>query len=70
MFQLETPTAGYAVVNVAGSYTIGRQHYAHIFTFNAFNLTDRLYRNHVSFIKDLVPEVGRGIRFGYTVRFF
>ena len=67
---LETPTAGYGIINVAGSYTIGGQHFAHIFTVNAYNLTDRLYRNHVSFIKDLVPEIGRGIRFGYTVRFF
>jgi iron complex outermembrane receptor protein len=70
IFPLETRTAGYGIFNVAGSYTIGRQHYAQIFTFNAYNLTDRLYRNHVSFIKELVPEIGRGIRFGYTVRFF
>ena len=70
IFPLETRTAGYGIFNIAGSYTIGRQHVAHIFTFNAYNLTDRLYRNHVSFIKDLVPEIGRGIRFGYTVRFF
>ncbi len=70
VFPLEVPTAGYGILNVAGSYTIGRQHYAHIFSFNAYNLTDKLYRNHVSFIKELVPEIGRGIRFGYTIRFF
>ena len=70
VFPLETRTAGYGIFNVTGSYTIGRQHFAHIFTFNAYNLTDRLYRNHVSFIKELVPEIGRGVRFGYTVRFF
>lgn len=70
IFPLETRTAGYGIVNVAASYTIGRQHQAHIFSLNAYNLTDRLYRNHVSFIKDLVPEIGRGIRFGYTFRFF
>ncbi len=67
---LETRTAGYGLFNIAGTYTIGRQHHAHIFSVNAYNLTDRLYRNHVSFIKDLMPEIGRGIRFGYTVRFF
>jgi len=67
---LETRTAGYGIVNVAGSYTIGRQHTAHIFSFNAYNLTDRLYRNHLSFIKELTPEIGRGVRFGYTIRFF
>ncbi len=67
---LETPTAGYGIFNVSGSYTIARQHFAHIFTFNAYNLTDRLYRNHLSYIKQFAPEIGRGIRFGYTVRFF
>ncbi len=67
---LETPTAGYGIVNVSGSYTIARQHFAHIFTFNAYNLTDKLYRNHLSFIKQFAPEIGRGIRVGYTVRFF
>jgi iron complex outermembrane receptor protein len=70
VFPLERRTAGYGIINVAASYTIGRQHSAHIFTLNAYNLTDRLYRNHLSFIKELVPEIGRGIRFGYTIRFF
>jgi len=70
VFPLETRTAGYGIVNVAASYTIGRQHFAHIFTVNAYNLTDKLYRNHLSFVKNLVPEIGRGVRFGYTVRFF
>lgn len=69
-FPLETRTAGYGLFNVAGSYTIGRDHYAHIFTFNAYNLTDRLYRNHLSLVKELMPEIGRGIRVGYTFRFF
>lgn len=67
---LETQTDGYGLLNIAGSYTIGRQHHAHIFSVNAYNLTNKLYRNHLSFVKDLVPEIGRGIRFGYTVRFF
>lgn len=70
LFPLETPTSGYGVVNVGGSYTIGKQHLAHVFTFNAYNLTDKLYRNHTSFIKDLTPEIGRGIRVGYTIRVF
>lgn len=69
-FPLETRTAGYGIVNVAASYTIGKQHQAHIFSVNAYNLTDKLYRNHLSFVKDLMPEIGRGIRFGYTLRFF
>jgi iron complex outermembrane receptor protein len=70
IFTIETPTAGYTVFNLAGSYLIARQHTAHIITFNAFNLGDRVYRNHLSFIKDFAPEMGRGVRVTYTVRFF
>jgi len=70
VYPLETPTAGYGLFNVGASYTIGKQHVAHIFSMNAFNLTNKLYRNHTNFVKDLVPEMGRGVRFGYTVRFF
>jgi iron complex outermembrane receptor protein len=37
---------------------------------NGFNLGDKLYFNHLSFIKNFAPEIGRGVRFTYTVRFF
>jgi iron complex outermembrane receptor protein len=70
LFPTETRTGGYTVFNAVASYTHSRQHFAHIFSVNAFNLGDRLYRNHLSFIKDLAPEIGRGVRLTYTVRFF
>ena len=70
VFPTETRTAGYGVFNVLGSYTIARPHFAHIFSVNAFNLGDKLYRNHLSFIKELAPEIGRGVRFTYSVRYF
>jgi iron complex outermembrane receptor protein len=69
-FPGETETAGYAVFNIKASYTVTRGHFVHQFAVNTFNLGDRLYRNHSSFIKDLAPEIGRGIRFTYRVRFF
>ncbi|HKO42116.1 MAG TPA: TonB-dependent receptor [Pyrinomonadaceae bacterium] len=70
LFPLETRTAGYAVFGLSGSYLIARGHAAHIISFNAFNLADRLYRNHLSFIKEFAPEMGRGLRVTYTLRFF
>jgi iron complex outermembrane receptor protein len=70
LFSTETRTPGYAVFNVIASYSIPHQHYAHIFSVNAFNLGDRLYRNHLSFIKEFAPEIGRGVRASYTIRFF
>ena len=69
-FSGETRTPGYAVVGLKVSYTIPQQHFAHQLSVNVFNIGDRLYRNHSSFIKDLAPEIGRGVRVTYAVRFF
>lgn len=70
LFPTETRTAGYTVINMTASYTIARQHLAQIISLGSFNLGDRLYRNHLSFIKDFAPEIGRGVRLSYTLRFF
>ncbi len=69
-FTDETTTPGYSVMNLKASYTYARPHAAHQFSVTVFNMGDRLYRNHSSFIKDLAPELGRGVRVSYTVRFF
>jgi iron complex outermembrane recepter protein len=70
LFPLETRTAGYGLFNVTGNYVIGTDHFAHVFGVTGYNLFDKEYRNHLSFIKDLAPEIGRGVRFSYTMRFF
>jgi iron complex outermembrane receptor protein len=70
IFTNETPTAGYGTANVTASYIIPRKHFAQIFSLNAYNLNDKLYFNHISFIKDISPEIGRGIRATYTIRYF
>jgi iron complex outermembrane recepter protein len=70
LFPLETRTAGYATVNLTASYTFTQKHLAQIISVNAFNLNDKLYFNHLSFIKRFTPEIGRGVRLVYTIRFF
>jgi iron complex outermembrane receptor protein len=70
IFPTETTTAGYAVVNLLGSYTIAGPHVTHMLGVNVFNLNDKLYRNHLSFIKEFAPEIGRGVRFSYTLNFY
>ena len=70
VFTNETRTPGYGTVNLGGNYVLSSKHAAHIFAVNAFNLNNKLYYNHISFIKDISPEIGRGVRFSYTVRFF
>ena len=70
LFRNETATDGYSVFNLRGSYVWPTQHIAHVLSVSAFNLTNELYRNHTSFIKDLAPEIGRGVRIGYSLCFF
>ncbi len=70
VFTNETPTDGYLTANVRGGYTWVRQHTIHFFGLTWFNANNRLFRNHLSFIKDFAPEIGRGVSFNYSVRFF
>ena len=69
VFRGETETGRYSVVNLRASYVWPRQDTAHILSFTGYNLTNELYRNHTSYIKDLAPEMGRGVRLNYAVRF-
>ena len=70
VFRDETETDGYSVLNMRASYVWPKQHMVHILSVAGYNLTNELYRNHTSFIKDLAPEIGRGVKFGYSLRFF
>lgn len=70
IFTNETPTAGYGTANITASYILSQKHTAHIFSLTAYNLNNKLYFNHISFIKDISPEIGRGVRFTYTLRYF
>jgi iron complex outermembrane receptor protein len=66
----ETPTAGYAVANVQASYTHADAHRLQVFSVNVFNAGDTLYRNHLSLLKSFAPEIGRGVRFSYSLQVF
>ncbi len=69
VYGAETPTDGYTVVNLHASYQLTTGHTVHTFTARADNVGDELYRNHLSYIKDLTPEMGRSFRLVYGVRF-
>jgi iron complex outermembrane receptor protein len=69
VYGAETPTDGYAVLNAHGSYTLTTGRTAHTFTFRAGNLADELYRNHLSYVKDQAPEMGRSFKLVYTLHF-
>ncbi|MDQ2976826.1 MAG: TonB-dependent receptor [Acidobacteriota bacterium] len=69
VFDNETSTAGYGVFNVNASYTFVTKRVAHVFSVSGYNLGDKLYQNHLSFIKEIAPEIGRNLRLNYTLRF-
>ena len=69
VYGAETPSDGYAVVNVHASYTFTTGRTAHVVTLRGGNLADEVYRNHLSYVKDLAPEMGRSVRLVYTLRF-
>lgn len=70
VFTNETETAGYGVANLRAGYTWVTQHAVHLFGVNWFNANNQLYRNHLSFLKAVAPEIGRGATVNYSVRFF
>jgi iron complex outermembrane receptor protein len=66
---LETPTGGYGLVKLYASYSVQSGAWLHTITARVDNLTDELYRNHLSLIKDLTPEMGRNFKLLYGVKF-
>jgi iron complex outermembrane recepter protein len=70
VYSTETRTPGYTVINMNASYTLASNHLMHVFSVGVFNAGDRLYKNHLSFIKNLAPEMGRTVRFTYLLNFF
>ena len=66
---LETPTDGYGLLKLFASYSFNAGGAVNTITARLDNVTDELYRNHLSLIKDLVPEMGRNFKLLYNVRF-
>ena len=69
VFGEETETPGYTTLRLFSSYSFDRGGAVHTFTARLDNATDKLYRNHLSLIKDFVPEMGRNFKLVYSVRF-
>ncbi len=69
VYGAETPTDGYTVLNLHGSYQLISGKTVHTFTVRLDNATDELYRNHLSYIKDLTPEISRSLKAVYGLRF-
>ena len=69
VFGAEAPTAGYTLVKLFSSYSFATGGAVSTITARLDNVTDELYRNHLSLIKQFVPEMGRNFKLLYNVRF-
>jgi iron complex outermembrane recepter protein len=69
VFGAETPTDGYGLLKLFGVYSKPLGQAVHTFTLRLDNVTDETYYNHLSFIKDVAPEMGRNVKVVYGVRF-
>jgi iron complex outermembrane receptor protein len=67
--EFETPTDGFTLVGAFASYSIISGKLLHTFSFNASNILNTTYRNHLSIIKDLNPEAGRNFSLLYRLYF-
>jgi iron complex outermembrane recepter protein len=65
----ETPTDGYGLLRLFAAYSVQSGRGLHTITARLDNATNELYRNHLSLIKDLAPEMGRNFKLLYNVRF-
>lgn len=65
----EQPTAGYVILNsfIQLTYTTGK--YFHNFSLNVDNIFNAEYRNHLSRVKQIMPEAERNFRITYRVYF-
>ena len=66
VFRDETPTDGWATFNIIATYQLYRGHQTHMLSITGYNLTNTEYRLHTSFIKDLAPEMGAGVKAAYS----
>jgi iron complex outermembrane receptor protein len=63
------PTDGYTVLNFHGTYQLTTGSTVHTVTRRVDNAADEIYRNHLSYIKEIAPEMRRSIKLVYGVRF-
>ena len=65
----DTPTAGYAIVNLGVGVRLTRQRLVHNVSLHCDNVFNRVYRDNLSVIKDFIPQPARGFRLNYQAMY-
>ncbi len=69
VFGEEVPTDGYTTAKFFTTYSFEKAGVLHTVTARLDNATDRLYRNHLNYLKELLPETGRSFKVVYAFGF-
>ncbi|MDE2781761.1 MAG: TonB-dependent receptor [Gemmatimonadota bacterium] len=67
--EFEAPTDGYAVVNFSAGMRVTLGGRLNVLTLSLDNAMNAEYRNHLSRVKQIMPEAGRGLSVTYRVVF-
>lgn len=67
--EFETETPGYSVFHAAAGLRLTVGGRLNVLTLSVENLTNQEYRNHLSRVKEIMPEAGRGLSLTYRVVF-
>lgn len=65
----ETPTSGWATLRFHASYSFMQGRVLNTVTARLENATNTLYRNHLNYLKNELPEMGRSFRLVYVLGF-
>lgn len=65
--QPQTPTAGYALAHASAGWRGYWLDLTHTISLRGFNLTNRVWRNHLSRIKDVAPQMGLNLALTYQL---
>ena len=63
----DTPTSGYGILNAGFGVRVVRGRVVSNVSVHCDNVFNRVYRDHLSVIKDFIPQPGRGFRIAYEV---
>jgi len=65
----DTPTKGYAVLDLGAGLRFTRSGLVHNIGLHCDNVLDTVYRDHLSVVKDFLPQPGRAFRLDYVTNF-
>ena len=65
----DSPTPGYGVVNIGAGIRLVQWGLVHSVSVHCDNLFNHVYRDHLSVIKDFLPQPARGVRLNYDLLF-